>query len=271
MLASLSRWILEEARLTRVRRDFDRWPRADNSRAENANVCAYVYVCEYVRVWEREEERRRGSGTMRSVRPSFTDEPLDLAIDQTLRCKLSSFFLPIWAKFRGDISSVFRGKKWNLRANQATVSIRHAAGYESSGNRNATLSYETSVWVSTVARGNNVGCCWWLNVWTTSKGFFFLFFFLFFVVKNLRILLEIDLMRKEKKTVSNLHRLVTFCRIVKSILLVRHSFNVFSKCRSILEHGKKKSDRFNRENKKSSFSWKKKKKRKINMSNRSEI
>lgn len=74
-------------------------------------------------------------------------------------------------------------------------------------------------------------------------------------------------MRKEKKTVSNLHRLVTFCRIVKSILLVRHSFNVFSKCRSILEHGKKKSDRFNRENKKSSFSWKKKKKRKINMSN----
>lgn len=50
-------------------------------------------------------------------------------------------------------------------------------------------------------------------------------------------------MRKEKKTVSNLHRLVTFCRIVKSILLVRHSFNVFSKdqCRSILEHGKKKA------------------------------
>lgn len=74
-------------------------------------------------------------------------------------------------------------------------------------------------------------------------------------------------MRKEKKTVSNLHRLVTFCRIVKSILLVRHSFNVFSKCRSILEHGKKKSDRFNRENEKSSFSWKKKKKRKINMFN----
>lgn len=82
----------------------------------------------------------------------------------------------------------------------------------------------------------------------------FCFFFLFFVVKNLRILLEIDLMRKEKKIVSNLHRLVTFCRIVKSILLVRHSFNVFSKCRSILEHGKKKSDRFNRENEKSSFS-----------------
>lgn len=69
----------------------------------------------------------------------------------------------------------------------------------------------------------------------------FSFFFLFFVVKNLRILLEINLMRKEKKTVSNLHRLVTFCRIVKSILLIRHSFNVFSKCRSILEHGKKKA------------------------------
>lgn len=46
-------WILEEARLTRVGRDFDRWPRADNSRAENANVCARVYV------WERKRERER--------------------------------------------------------------------------------------------------------------------------------------------------------------------------------------------------------------------
>lgn len=142
-------------------------------------VCVRARVCARERKGG-ERERRRGSGTMRSARPSFVDVPLDLAIDQTSRCKLNSFFLFLSEQSFAGTSSVFRDKKWNLRANQATVSIRHAAGYESSGNRNATLSYETSVWVSTVARGNNVGCCWWLNVWTTSKALYFYLFIFFF-------------------------------------------------------------------------------------------
>lgn len=112
---------------------------------ENANVCVCSRACVCEREKGGERERRRGSGTMRSARPSFVDVPLDLAIDQTSRCKLNSFFLFLSEQSFAGTSSVFRDKKWNLRANQATVSIRHAAGYESSGNRNATLSYETSV------------------------------------------------------------------------------------------------------------------------------
>lgn len=74
--------------------------------ARKMQMCVCMCARAYER--ERERERRRGSGTMRSVRPSFVDEPLDLAIDQTSRCKLSSFFLSIWAEFRGDKLSFSR-------------------------------------------------------------------------------------------------------------------------------------------------------------------
>lgn len=82
-------WILEEARLTRVGRDFDRWPRADNSRAENANVCARVYV------WERERKRKRDDEDRAQWEAYGLVSRTSLWIlqsTQTLRCKLSSFF-----------------------------------------------------------------------------------------------------------------------------------------------------------------------------------